>query len=161
MVGPAAGTLRLRPFRDEDLNAVITWVRDADELELFAGPALTWPLTVSQLRRTIATPGLLAYTLIDSDAGDEPLGHVELATVPTTGTEPRLARVLLAPAVRGRGWAARLVALALEEARAQGLRSLALTVIATNEAAIRTYMKLGFVMVDRPRPDALAMRLDL
>jgi len=64
-----------------------------------------------------------------------------LQTSPHSG---RLARIVLDPDRRGAGLGRTLVAAVIERAEAIGLRALDLRVYDGNDAAIRTYLALGF-----------------
>ncbi|MEU9378777.1 GNAT family N-acetyltransferase [Streptomyces sp. NPDC048255] len=129
--------LTLRPFRPaEDAPLLHTWVSTPAELITWAGPAFTWPLDDDQLAAYAAEPGRHTWTAVSPGTG--PVGHVSLL-----GT--RLGRVLIAPAARGRGLGAVLVALAVEHGfRELALPEITLGVWAHNTAALRIYEKLGF-----------------
>lgn len=132
--------LKLREFLPRDDAALISWVPTPDDLYLFTGPRLTWPLDSPQLDELRADPSFTAFTAVDED--EQPAGHVEL--VGTGEHSARLARVLVDPALRGRGLGEQLVLLALVTAKERGIRQLALFVFPGNARAIALYEKLGF-----------------
>lgn len=134
--------LSTRPREERDLGMIVGWVPDADALYLFTGPRLTWPLTAAQLRESTDAEGRTASVVVSSSG--EPVGHFDLVI---DGGVARLGRVIIAPAFRGRGLAAELVALAVREARSAGADRLRLNVILTNTRALRTYVRAGFVEV--------------
>ena len=134
--------LALRAFAAGDDAALIGWIASASELERFAGPTLAWPLTSAQLEALRADPRVHAWTAYTDRVARSPVGHVEVVRV-AAGTG-RLARVLLAPARRGEGLGAPLVAAATAYATALGMARLELNVFADNAAAIRAYRRLGF-----------------
>lgn len=80
------------------------------------------------------------------DDGDQPAGIMLIAR---RGWVSRLAALGIIPEQRGAGLGTRAVALAIAEARARGDLSMVLEVIETNEPALATYTKAGFVSLRR------------
>jgi ribosomal protein S18 acetylase RimI-like enzyme len=132
-------TLRLRPFDPADDGPLISWLRTPEELFLFTGPLLSFPLTTAQLDGLRADPAITQFTALD---GESAVGHVEL--VSTGEGEARIARVLVDPARQGRGLGELLLRAVVAEARGRGIRLLTLRVIPTNTRAMALYKKLGF-----------------
>ena len=135
-----AAPLRVRARSDQDVHDVVGWVPDAGALYLFAGPSLTWPLTAQQLQdMTGVTPSVVV------SSSDDLVGHFDLVL---DGRTARLGRVMVNPALRGRGLAITVVNFALTEARRLGADVVLLNVISTNEPAIRTYQRAGFTAIE-------------
>jgi RimJ/RimL family protein N-acetyltransferase len=173
--------LLLRRSIPEDYAALLGWVRDADELLLFSGPALAWPLTQGQLDALGSIPGRTDWTLVQESApeaaeGEEQgegenageaagaaarpetaIGHVDLIR---DGDNAHLARVILAPHVRSRGLARPLILLALHTARALDATRATLNVVAGNERALRVYRSVGFAVVSAPELPAGVLRME-
>ena len=155
--------LRLRDFAAGDDAALIGWVGSPEELERFAGPTLSWPLTMAQLDGLRADPAVSAWSAYTDPLTRAAVGHVELVRVgPRAG---RIVRVLLDPRRRGEGLARPLVAAAVSRARALGITDLGLKVFADNAPAIRAYRALGFEDVGEdpadPRVRVHALRTDV
>jgi ribosomal protein S18 acetylase RimI-like enzyme len=137
--------LRLRTFRPVDDLELIRWVPDAATLRLFAGQTLTWPLDPPQLEALRGDARVLAWTAWAPEAGGAPevaVGHAELVR-----TDPQrivLARVIVAPEHRGRGFGRQLVEAVLAEASRRGASRVALNVLRDNVAAMRLYRAVGF-----------------
>ncbi len=131
--------ISLRRFEPDDDAALISWVRSPEELVLFTGPVLTWPLTTDQLDGLRANPLFTAFTAIEAG---EVVGHIEL--ISTGPDSARMGRVLVDPAQRGRGLGEQLVRAFIAEAAARGIRTLGLFVFPDNIPAVRLYEKLGF-----------------
>jgi ribosomal protein S18 acetylase RimI-like enzyme len=130
----------LRPFDPADDAELISWLRTAEELYLFTGPRLTFPLDSAQLDEIRADATITPFTaVVDGTA----VGHIEL--VSTGDAQARIARVLVDPARQGQGLGERLLRSVIAEARGRGIRLLTLRVIPTNARAIALYEKLGFV----------------
>jgi ribosomal protein S18 acetylase RimI-like enzyme len=156
------GVLRLRDADPADDTALIGWFPDAEALGNWAGHGPSWPLDRAQLDRRRADPDVRAWTAFLDRRPGEPVGHVELIHLGPGAA--RLDRVVIAPALRGRGLGAELVAAALAEARAAGARTVDLLVYAANLPAIRAYAGAGFTdrgPISADYPDVRRMQLDL
>lgn len=152
--------LTLRAFTEGDFEALRSWAPAPDDVYMFAGSSLYWPLTDDQLRKWQRAEGVASWTAVRSDAPEVAVGHIEL--VRTGPDSARLARVLLDPAVRGKGFGKALVASAIDAAIAAGTRRIDLNVITGNAPAIATYRRLGFrpLGANPEHPDMTRMRLE-
>ena len=135
--------LVLRPFDSTDFPLMRAWAPTSGDVYLFAGSARHWPLTDATMTSWLTAADATAFTAVLDAEPRVRVGHIEL--VSTGDHSARIARVLLDPARRGRGFGTQLVAAAMDAARATGVRRLALNVIDGNAAAIATYRSLGFV----------------
>lgn len=148
----------LRSFDPADFAILRTWATTPREVYLFAGSERHWPLGDDVLTEWLALPNTTAWTaVLDADQAT-PIGHIELVrTGPTTG---RLARVLLDPAKRGKGYGRALTAAAMAASRAAGVSELELNVITGNAPAVGTYRSLGFqeLGANPEHPDMTRMR---
>lgn len=143
MTSDDEGRFALRDFRPADAEVVARWFPDHAAAIDFAGAAAPWPYRPAHLLEAAADPTRHAYTLVTAADPDGVLGHVEVVTV--TATTGRLARVALAPHLRGRGLSRAILTLAVDAARSARLRELALFVVPGNTAAFRAYRAVGFV----------------
>jgi RimJ/RimL family protein N-acetyltransferase len=135
--------IALRPFRPDDADTVVAWFDGPEDALAVAGTGAPWPYTAADLVAASTGDDRHPLTVTPVDAPDAVVGHV--AVVRVTATTGRLARIVLAPRLRGRGLSGALVALAVAEARALGLRELALFVVPGNTPALRAYAAAGFV----------------
>jgi RimJ/RimL family protein N-acetyltransferase len=143
--------LVLRQFEETDEEELISWFATRDELRLFAGDSLRWPLDRRQLALIRSDPGVTAWTAIAAGAEPEVIvGHVELTRLPDRGW-CRLARVGIAPQHRGHGFGFALVNAALERARSAGALGVDLRVYESNSVARATYTAAGFTDIGRDR----------
>ncbi len=111
----------------------------------FEGYFVPMTHTIDTLRALIEVNDVsLAHSLIAVDEDGHPGGIVLLAR---RGARGWIAGMGLAPQWRGRGQADPLMLAALAEARALGLASVALEVLAQNTPARRLYTRLGFANV--------------
>jgi RimJ/RimL family protein N-acetyltransferase len=156
--------LELREFEVADGALLKGWITGPVELLTWGGPSFTWPLDDTQLAAYAADSAAgrrPSWTAVDSATG-EAIGHVSLrignvrspnagAHTETSLSDPdslssgRLGRVLIAPAVRGRGHAAVMLQRVLELAFGElGLERVELGVFSHNTSAVRLYERLGF-----------------
>jgi ribosomal protein S18 acetylase RimI-like enzyme len=131
--------LFLRKFEPRDDASLVSWLRTPEELYLFTGPRLRWPLDIPQLDGLRADESFTQFT---AELEGTAVGHIEL--VSTGEGQARVARVLVAPELQGRGLGEQLVRAVLAEARARGIHSLTLFVLPDNARAIALYEKVGF-----------------
>jgi ribosomal protein S18 acetylase RimI-like enzyme len=120
---------------------VLSWVTSEDEAEAWAsvGGAARDP---DLFARWHADPDVRPFLCVDADG--EPCGYGEVWCDPEAD-EAELARILVDPAVRGRGVGRALVGLLAGEARGAGYRDIWLRVISWNEPALACYRAAGFV----------------
>lgn len=151
-------SLSIRDRRERDVREIVSWVPDAAALHLFSGPRLVWPLTPEQLQNMAPVGGLTASVVV-SPSGDL-VGHFDLTIDESVA---RLGRVIVKPALRGRGLASAVLDLALAEARRLGADVIRLNVVSSNEPAIRAYRRAGFTAADAipDRPDVTVMERQL
>lgn len=122
---------------------------------------LSWGET--SLRDGLSEPLVSALVAVrDGDA--EPHGFTLWRTL---GDEAEILSIGVRPGARRQGAAGAMMAAALEDARAEGLRAMFLEVDAENVAARALYAKLGFYLVGRRKGyyrnghDAHVLRKDL
>ena len=128
-----------------DVREMASWVGSARECELWAGPRMPFPLDVSQLPARIDFGRVGTFALW---AGERQVAFGQI--VPKARRRAHLARVIVAPQVRGRGHGERLIRLLIEEAHRQSHTRVSLNVDRGNVPAIALYSKLGFCEIDRP-----------
>jgi RimJ/RimL family protein N-acetyltransferase len=135
----------VRPFREGDAAALLSWANSPDELLQWVGPRFSFPLDRDQLAQYADTSGEHRYLIsaTTSDA-DTIVGHAELAVTPEHELG-RIGRFGVAPQMRGRGVASQLlswlIAFAFDEL---ALHRLELVVFTFNEPALRCYKRAGF-----------------
>jgi [ribosomal protein S18]-alanine N-acetyltransferase len=137
--------LMVRVATPDDLRVVATWVETADACRLWAGPAVSFPIE----------PGVLALEIGFAEAEDLALadeagtaGFGQLVWHP--GGRAHLARLIVRPETRGRGYGGVLVRALLERAASRGAGIATLNVYPQNSAARRLYEAAGFAVSDGP-----------
>nr|WP_321456627.1 GNAT family protein [uncultured Cohaesibacter sp.] len=140
--------LSLIPSTSEHFSHLVGWFPDERVLAQWGGTGLGPVLSPLKIQEMLdeekkIPPSRLCRTAID-DEGKQ-IGHVQIALDWINGVG-RLARVVVAPEMRGKGYAVPMIKSAVsilfsidEIERAE------LNVYTWNVAAIRTYEKVGFV----------------
>ena len=138
-----------------DYDALVSWVRDAAACAHWAGPLLRFPFSATELPLLLSGEGASSFSLVNS-AG-EFLGFGQL--VEKSPSVMRLARIIVAPHVRGIGLGRALCRLLLAKAANHATAEvITLGVYRDNAAAISLYASLGFVEAPpHPRPEVLSM----
>ena len=138
-----------------ELTEVASWIRSARECELWAGPRLPFPLDVTVLPARIDFDEARTFAM---SSGDRLVAFGQI--VPKALRRAHLARIIVAPTVRGRGHGERLIRSLIDEARRQAHLRISLNVDRANGPAIALYSKVGFLEVPRPadEPDAYGSR---
>ncbi len=141
--------LTLRPFSTDHFDLLASWFSSERDLIQWGGPGSTFPLDEQQMRAMMAEERLHPPTRISRMAADDSgrlVGHVQVVLDWDNGVG-RLARVAIAPAMRGQGLAAPMLSAILGQLfMLPGMERAELNVFSWNTAAIRTYEKLGFRM---------------
>ena len=136
----------LRSATLSDLREVASWIRNKRECELWAGRRLGFPIDHGSLPTAIGFADGNAFSLAI---------HEDLVAFGQIGKNSRrghLARLIVNPASRGRGYGRTLVRTLLDKARGSSFERVSLNVDIANVAAVSLYTKLGFVDMKKP-PD--------
>jgi [ribosomal protein S18]-alanine N-acetyltransferase len=128
-----------------DLEVVASWVDTADECRLWAGPAVSFPIEPGTLAGEIGFADEDNLVLADG-AGTAGFGQL----VWRPGGRAHLARVIVRPDARGRGYGRVLVSALVERAASRGARLATLNVYSENQAARRLYESAGFTASRMP-----------
>lgn len=147
----------LRAATISDLETVASWVTNSEECRLWAGPRVPYPIELESLAELIGLTPSNSFSLLDERIlvafgqlliKDESRFH--------------LARLIVAPSLRGRGYGKDLVQALLQKARAASFARVSLSVAAWNTSAIALYSSFGFREAPRPSeepksPDSMYM----
>ncbi|MFM9879524.1 MAG: UDP-2,4-diacetamido-2,4,6-trideoxy-beta-L-altropyranose hydrolase [Burkholderiaceae bacterium] len=139
--------LTLRRARAEDAALYFFWVNDpAVRASAFEPATITWPVHQRWFAARLADPASRLYVLT---AAGLPVGQIRFDGVRQAGLPVRVDYSLDA-LVRGRNWAAHLVAAGLVCLRSEGPVSLCAEVKAGNTASQAVFRKLGFTETAGP-----------
>lgn len=150
--------MNFRSATDSDLQTVISWIRNPSECLQWAGPDVGFPIPVDALKTQIA------YSPDNSYCLDEKGRAAAFGQLLKKGEGHfHLARIIVAPHLRGMGHGREICLRIMEQAPASGSRLLTLNVNENNLAARRLYRNLGFQPVSpidgKPLPaDVVHMR---
>jgi len=137
----------LVPFGPQHFGVLASWFGTEAEAVQWAGPTVTVPLDDRQFAAMVAEsrsdpPARLCWM---AQQGEDLIGHAQIALDWRNGNA-RLARVAVAPEMRGKGLAKPILCLAIEAAFAlPEIERIELNVYPFNVPALRTYLALGFV----------------
>lgn len=133
----------LQDYTGAHANLVASWPRSAGEVVMWCGRR-EFPLPGEMIDAWQQDPDVRSRLL----AADEvPIGYGEL-WLDAEENEVELARIILAPAARGRGLGRTLVLALLAEAETTGYADIVMRVHPDNRAALRCYRGAGFEPVD-------------
>jgi ribosomal protein S18 acetylase RimI-like enzyme len=154
-----SASTHLRAPASSDYAIIASWIADAAAAHRWAGPFLPFPFSAADLPVLLAGPGNGETNHCLADDSPGPLGFGQHWTS-QPGTV-HLARLIVAPHVRGQGMGRRLcqhlIAAALQSTDA---RTVTLRAYRDNLAAVRLYESLGFTeMIGESTPDILFMKM--
>jgi ribosomal protein S18 acetylase RimI-like enzyme len=136
--------VELTAFEDSHTALVASWASTAQEVALLSGRnEFPFPADLVGSWRKVADD-IAAYLYFD---GETPVGYGEL-WLDDEEDEVELARIIVAPELRGKGIGTELVRALLQPALAAGYPDVFLRVRPDNEPAIKTYLRVGFQPVD-------------
>lgn len=131
----------LRPARQEDLRAVLQWIDSPESLKLWGGPVLTYPpnpeLTWDELKAAEEN----TFALVDENLAIAGFGQ----TLCREEHSVHLARIIVSPAIRGRGIGRILCSQLMQRAvERYNPTVITLNVYTANAPALSLYRSLGF-----------------
>jgi RimJ/RimL family protein N-acetyltransferase len=144
----ASPAVALRDWREQDLP-VLTALRNDVELQakLLARARGSDEARVREWLHARCTGADRAF-YVSAGPDGEPLGYLQFGAMDAVDRRAEVG-ICLAPSAQGRGAGTQALALGLDWLRARGMRKAHLQVRADNEAALRSYRKLGFVECGR------------
>ena len=139
--------LKLRPYRAEDAEAIVTWTGDEYAFRQWCADRFDhYPITAEDMNRQY-TEACRTGRFFPLTAEDEngPAGHLIMRYPDETGTVLRFGFVILDPARRGKGQGKEMLRLALDKAFGEmKAEKVTLGVFENNPAAYRCYRAAGF-----------------
>lgn len=134
--------IALKPFTEDDFDAIKSWVVNAEELFQFAGPIFSFPLTDDQLRKYLQMADKKPYKVVIKET-DEAIGHCELNF---ENGNNRLSRILVGRKdLRGQKIGEQIVREMVNLFfQNPAINEVDLNTFDWNKAAINCYKKVGF-----------------
>ena len=140
----------LRSATTSDLKIVASWIPTARDCELWAGWRVPFPIDLDTLPEAISFMDTNSFSLIIEDGRFVAFGQL----VEKNSSRGHLARLIVAPALRRRGYGEALVQALVQRARAASFTPVSLNVDIANLPAIALYSKLGFRDAARPADES-------
>jgi RimJ/RimL family protein N-acetyltransferase len=134
--------ITLEPFKIEDCDRLISWIKSEEDLIQFAGSIFSYPLTREQLYEYINSQERQALKIKLTDSGDI-IGHCELNY---SNKIPRLSRILIGKEeLRNKGLGKEVVNQMISLIfKSSEFNLIELIVFDWNLSAISCYKKVGF-----------------
>lgn len=138
--------IELQPFTDEDIDRLIGWFPTPEALFVWTATTFKHPLTREQVKRFVDESRQKGDRLFFKAVSDgEVIGHIELGAIDRHHASLRIGRVVVDPALRGRGLGAGMMRAAVEKSfRELKMHRVELWVLEGNQAAIASYERVGF-----------------
>ncbi len=138
-----------------DIESVLSWIPDAESMKLWAGPQVRYPATSDSVWQDIGGEDGNVFSMESSE--NTLLGFGQL--IARGNSIVHIARVIVNPAYRGKGWGKilmkQLITTAVHDLKA---RQVTLNVYTSNHTALSLYQALGFrVENDAPFPGVVKM----
>jgi ribosomal protein S18 acetylase RimI-like enzyme len=130
------------------LPVVISWLRDAADCRRWAGPGVTFPLTIESLSREISFTPDNSFSL---DERGNLVGFGQL--IRKTQHRLHTSRIIVAPHRRSNGLGRSLCRALIERTIELGYPRLSLYAYQDNPMAINLYQSLGFLEMEKPEED--------
>lgn len=139
--------ISLLPFEASDFDRFIAWIRSPEELQQFAGPYFSFPVTKDQLNAYSEDRKRSPYKIVHT-LTKQVIGHCELSYEHDT---PRLCRILIADeSNRNKGYGKKTIHALLQLLFVEQKYTEAdLNVYAWNVNAITCYESVGFRLTER------------
>jgi RimJ/RimL family protein N-acetyltransferase len=140
--------LTLRPYRPEDAETIVSWIRDKETMHRLAANLYdTFPVTAEMMNRQYenykSTHNILAFTALDEE--NRIAGHFAYLFKPEDPDTARICFVIVDDSRRGHGLGSRMLPMAVYYARETlQAKKITLCVFANNPSAHRCYLKSGF-----------------
>ncbi len=143
---------RLIEATDRDLEELMSWFRDSDEVDIWGGPRFRFPFTRATFRKDCHWGRMPSFRL-NSPARE----FCAFGQMYQRYGRINLARLVVNPRMRGRGIGKRLVASLIEAAPSLfAAHEFSLFSYRHNAAALGCYQSMGFVIHDYPEGAPMA-----
>ena len=137
---------------DRDLDELMSWFRDAAEVDIWGGPRFRYPFTKATFQKDCHW-GRIAGFRLNSPAGE----FAAFGQMYRRYGRINLARLVVKPGMRGQGVGKRLVGLLIEMGpKLFPADEFSLFVYRHNAAALGCYQSMGFVISDYPKDARMA-----
>jgi len=149
-------SLSLKRASKTHIAELQTWFNDSDQILMWAGPSLGFPLGKDDFREKLSELGFTSFALIsnlqqkvsDSQQKENVYGFGQYQLHPPL---LHLGRLAISPRHRGKGLASVLLNKLIKKGNRQGtITTVSLFVFVSNTAAYKAYLSAGFVKTANP-----------
>ena len=138
--------MHLSSATDEQLIELMSWFSSQDELDIWSGPSINFPLSLDTLKSELKLMSLPSYCLLSEQAELLAFGQYYLRH-----GRCHLARLVVKPKLRGQGIAGHLITQLMNKGMADlQTHACSLFVLEQNHSAIKSYQKFGFSFESYP-----------
>ena len=131
--------MNILPASIRDIEEVISWIATEEESRIWAGPAITFPISKARLLDEISFCPENSFSL-RSDTGLLAFGQI----MQKNDGRSHLARIISNPTYRGQGFGRKICNYLVDHASEHGSGEVSLNVYRKNTHALRLYESLGF-----------------
>ena len=136
----------LVPVVDRDMDELMTWFADSESADIWGGPIVRFPFTRETFREDCFWDEFPGYRLQDETGTFAAFGQVG-----ERYGRSHFARLIVSPAMRGRGIGKHLMLQLIDEAkRLHTYEECGLFVYRHNTPALKCYQSVGFEIIDYP-----------
>ena len=132
-----------------DLERIAAWLVSPEDVRLWAGPRVSYPLNLALLPQQIQWENSASLSVVESAAV---VAFGQIVSKPERRLH--LARLIVSSSERGKGHGRFLATALLERALASRPSAVSLNVAADNHAALSLYRSLRFTEASRPPDEA-------
>lgn len=138
-------SISLRAPLPSDYEALASWITDAAACKRWAGSRVTFPFSAFELPQLLVVAGAVSYTLADGSHAPCGFGQHWLHK----SGAAHLGRIIVSPALRGKGYGRELVnQLKVRALQVTGASAVSLNVYRDNFVALNLYRSLGFAPIE-------------
>lgn len=157
VINHSVASPHFRPASPVDVGEVLTWVESRDQMRMWAGPDVSYPIVLNDFLQRICFSPDNAF-ICEDDGGLAAFAQL-LEVEPGTH---HVARLLVHPRVRGQGMGRFLSRCMIGEAKRRNATCVTLKVYTQNRRAVSLYRSLGFEeQPGKSSSEVLDMRLRL
>ena len=131
--------MNIQKTKITDLKTIISWVLNEKECKMWAGPRIRFPLRIEELSKDIGFSNDNSYCY----KNDESIFAFGQLLTKENGWL-HLARIIVDPAKRGKGYGKLLCVELIQIAIQKGYQKISLNVYRNNVSALKLYTNLGF-----------------
>jgi len=151
--------MEIVPLKFKYIPEIVSWIKSEPDMVKWAGRIFTWPMTQKQFKEHIKEGKTQPQTLFPFVMVNDNrlVGYCELSSFHRHSDQASLTRVIISPEYRNKGMAKVMIKEVLNFGfKTLDLNRVSLGVFDFNEAAIKCYKNIGFLLEGTTRESAKA-----